>query len=208
MIRIALLSGLCLATVAMAGPRDYSFKDPKGVNNVQFLLDSRIEPIMGAANGVSGDLKYDPAMPGELKGKIVVASKSVHVLNDRMKMKMHSTQWLDVENFSEITFVLKSAKLLKPKKGQAKNVARLEVKGTFSLRGVTKEVTVEATLTHLADAKLWAARMRRGSGQMVVLRTTFVFKRSEFSCGLMFPSVSDAVKVTVAIVGLSPDKQS
>ncbi len=206
MIRTAILSALCFATVATAGPRDYSFKDPKGVNNVQFLLDSEIEPIMGSANGVSGDLKYDPEKPAALTGKVVVASKTVHVLNDRMKMKMHSTQWLDVENFSEITFALKSAKLLKPKKGQAKNVARLEVKGDFSLRGVTKAITVEATVTHLADAKLWAARMRRGSGQMVVLRTSFVIKRSDFLCGPMMPSVSDAFRVTVAIVGLSPDK--
>ena len=206
MTRIVLIC-LLFATAAMAGTREYSFKDPKQVNNVQILLDSEIEPIMGVANGVSGDLKYDPASPASLTGKVVIASKSVHVLNARMKAKMHSPQWLDVENAPEITCTLKSAKVLKPKKGQAENVTRLEVKGTFSLRGVTKEITVEATVTHLPEQDRWMARMHRGSGQMLVLRTSFTFLRSDYQCGRAMPSVSDSVKVTVAIVGLSPDKK-
>lgn len=51
------------ALVASAAPRSFDFKDPKGVNNVQFNLDAPLESITGTATGISGTVMFDPAPP-------------------------------------------------------------------------------------------------------------------------------------------------
>ncbi len=48
-----------LSTTAWAAPQAFDFKDPKGVNNVQFKLDAPLESITGTATGVSGNVSFD-----------------------------------------------------------------------------------------------------------------------------------------------------
>jgi hypothetical protein len=48
---------------AQAAPLTFDFKDPKGVNNVQFSLDAPLESITGTGTGISGSVTFDPAPP-------------------------------------------------------------------------------------------------------------------------------------------------
>ena len=59
------------ASVLLAAPQTFDFKDPKGVNTASFKLDAPLEAISGSANGISGTVTFDPANPGATKGKIV-----------------------------------------------------------------------------------------------------------------------------------------
>ena len=52
-----------LAGTALAAPLSFDFKDPKGVNNVQFKLDAPLESITGTGTGISGRVSFDPARP-------------------------------------------------------------------------------------------------------------------------------------------------
>jgi hypothetical protein len=45
---------LVFAAAGRAAPQTFDFKDPKGVNNVQFKLDAPLEAITGTATGISG----------------------------------------------------------------------------------------------------------------------------------------------------------
>src|SRR5688572_14859227 len=93
---------------ASAAPMTFDFKDPKGVNNAIFKLDAPLEAITGSASGISGKVEFDPANPGATKGKITIATASMHVTNPVMKQHLHSDKWMDVGQFPEITFELKS----------------------------------------------------------------------------------------------------
>src|SRR5215468_2782822 len=107
---IALMTLTALGSSVFAAPQQFDFKDPKGVNNAVFKLDAPLEAINGSANGISGTVTFDPANPAATKGKIVVASSSLHVGNPMMKEHLHGSNWLDVVKYPEISFVAKELK--------------------------------------------------------------------------------------------------
>src|SRR4249920_1863775 len=108
--QIISLFAIGLAGVALAAPLTFDFKDPKGVNNVQFNLDAPLEAISGSANGITGQLVFDPAQPGSASGRIVLDASTLTVGNPLMKEHLHSAMWLDVAKNPEITFEAVSLK--------------------------------------------------------------------------------------------------
>lgn len=186
-----------LATSALAAPQTFDFKDPKGVNNAVFKLDAPLETITGSASGVSGTVTFDPEMPADAKGKIIIATESLNVGNSMMKEHMHSDKWLDVKKHPEITFEAKELKNVKTKD----NVTSADAVGTFTLKGVSKEMTIPVKLTYLKD-KL-SARMPSMKGDLLVVRSTFTIKRSDFNIqpGQNEDKVSDEIELTLAIAG-------
>lgn len=201
-MKTSLLSLLALTTltgVAFAGPQTFDFKDPKGVNNVVFKLDAPLEAIQGSAAGVSGSVAFDPQNPGATKGKLVVTTASLHVPNPMMKEHLHGAQWMDVAKFPEITF---EAKELKNVKTTGDNTSADAV-GTLTLRGVAKEITAPVKLTYL-KGKL-GQRVPKMNGDLLVLRSTFTIKRSDFGINPAAPQdkVADEIELTLSVAGAS-----
>ena len=139
MKKIALLLGLIgTGFAALAAPQTFDFKDPKGVNNVVFRTDAPLESINGTATGVSGTVMFDPADPGTVKGKIVVAAASLRVPNPMMQTHLQSDKWLDATKYPDITFEVVSAQNVKT----AGNVTTADITGTMTLHGVSQQITV------------------------------------------------------------------
>ena len=200
--QIASLLAVGVASVALAAPQSFDFKDAKGVNNVQFLLDAPLEPISGSASGISGSVSFDAANPGATKGKIVVAANSLFVPNSMMKDHMHGKDWLDVANNKEITFEAKELKNVKT----TGNDTTADAVGTFTLKGVTKDITVPVKLTYLKD--MLGKRMQNAKGDLLVIRAKFSIKRSEFNIqpGKNEDKVANDIELTLSIAGASPQK--
>src|SRR5438874_13709551 len=95
---------IALAGILGASPEEFDFKDPKGVNNVSFKTEAPVETIKGSASGITGKVTFDPANPGAVRGKIVVATPSMRVPNPKMQQHLHSGQWLDAAKYPEIVF--------------------------------------------------------------------------------------------------------
>lgn len=185
---------------AFAAPQTFDFKDPKGVNNAVFKLDAPLEAINGSASGVSGTVTFDPASPAATKGKIVVAAASLQVPNKMMSEHMHGEQWMDVKQFPELTFELKE---LKNVKTDGDNTTA-DATGTFTARGVGKELTAPVKLTYLKD-KL-GQRTPGKQGDLLVIRANFSIKRSDFGINPKAPQdkVADTIDLTLSIAGASP----
>ncbi|MGD0538005.1 MAG: YceI family protein [Verrucomicrobiota bacterium] len=180
-----------------AAPLDFDFKDPKGVNNITFKLDAPLEAISGSANGISGRVSFDPGNPAATKGRIVVASSSLTVSNPMQKEHMQSDKWLDVAKYPEIAFDVKELKNVKTE-GE---VTSAEAAGTFTLKGVARELNVPVKLTYLKD-KL-SARVPNLKGDLLVLRASFSINRGDFNimAGQVEDKVANAIDLTVAIAG-------
>ena len=195
-----LLALACLSSAALAAPETFDFKDPKGVNNATFKLDAPLEALNGNATGISGTVTFDPADPAATKGKIVVATSSLHVGNSMQQQHMLSDKWMDAAKFPEIAF---EAKELKDAKTNG-DTTTADVTGTFTLKGVSKEITVPVKFTYLKD-KL-GQRMPNQKGDLLVVRANFSIKRSDFGImpGQMEEKVSDTIELTLSIAGASP----
>lgn len=184
-------------TLALAAPQNFDFKDPKGVNNVVFQLDAPLEAIQGSAHGISGSVSFDPQKPGATRGKIVVATSSLHVPNPMMKEHLHGGQWMDVAKHPEITFEVKEMKNVKT----TGDNTSADVTGTLSIKGVSREITVPVTLTYLKD-KL-GQRVPKLQGDLLVLRSKFTVKRSDFGINPGAPQdkVADDIELSLSIAG-------
>src|ERR1043165_3755022 len=199
---ITTLALAAFAGFASAAPQSFDFKDPKGVNTALFHLDAPLESINGSANGISGTVEFDPENPAATKGKIVVTTASLTVPNPMMNTHLHSDKWLDAAKFPELSFEAKELKNVKTDG----NTTTADVAGTFTLKGISKEMTVPVKLTYLKD-KL-GQRVMKMEGDLLVLRTHFTIKRSDFNImpGQSEDKVSDEIELTVAISGASPKK--
>src|SRR5436190_1243025 len=194
-----LILGL-VGTTLVAAPIEFDFKDPKGVNNVIFKTDAPLESINGTATGISGKVTFDPDNPGAVKGKIVVQASSLHLGNPMQKEHLHSDKWLDVAKYSEITFEVDSAKNVKTQG----NATTADVTGKFSLHGVTKTIAVPVKLSFLKDQL--KARVPGKDGDLLVIRTSFKIKRSDFAInpGQGEEKVSDDIELNLSIAGAAP----
>jgi polyisoprenoid-binding protein YceI len=190
---------LTILAPAFAAPINFNFKDPKGVNNVVFKTDAPLESINGTASGISGTVTFDPENPSATKGKIVVAANSLHVGNPTMKEHLHGDMWMNVAKFPEMAFELVSLKNVKTEA----NVTTADATGTLTVKGVTKELTTPVKLTYLKD-KLKA---RSGKdGDLLVVRSNFVIKRSDFgiNAGRGEDKVSNEIDLSLSVAGIAP----
>ncbi len=190
------------ALMVSAAPSSFDFKDPKGVNNVQFKLDAPLESITGTATGISGTVSFDPAQPATTKGRIVLDAASLTVGNPLMGEHLRGEQWLDVAKHPAIVFEAQSLANVRSQGAQI----TADVRGTLTVKGVAKEITVPVTLTHLPDklgARVGDAKVK---GDLLVLRTTFQINRNDFGikAGEMTDKVAETINLSLSIAGASP----
>ena len=186
-----------LASTILAAPETFDFKDPKGINNAGFKLDAPLESINGTASGVSGTVTFDPQNPAGTTGKIIVAANTLSLPNSMQQGHMRSDIWMDVAKYPEISFEAKELKNVKTEG----DVTTADAAGTFTCKGVAKEMTVPVKLTYLKD-KL-SQRMPNMKGDLLVIRSNFSIKRSDFNLnpGQMEDKVSEEIELTLSIAG-------
>lgn len=178
LLRSSLLAA-SLVSAAYAAPQSFDFKDPKGVNNVQFKLDA----------------------PAATTGKIVLATNSLTVGNPLMREHLHSANWLDVAKYPEITFEASKVANVKSKGAQV----TADVTGNLTVKGITKEVTVPVSFTYLADKLGARFGDEKIKGDLLVLRATFEINRNDFNIqpGQYTDKVAENIQLSFAIAGAS-----
>lgn len=188
---------------AVAAPQSFDFTDPKGVNAIQFQLDSVLEPIAGTASAISGKVSFDTADVASTAGAIQVGAKSLKVPNNTMTEHLLSAGWINAEQHPDIGFEfvkLDDVKLLGANKWSA------SAKGKFTLKGVSKDVTVPVTLSYLpgkAGERLGKPEL---GGDLLVVRGAFSIERADYGIkpGQNEDKVAPTIQLTFGLVGTAP----
>jgi polyisoprenoid-binding protein YceI len=117
-----------------------------------------------------------------------------------MKQHLQGNQWMEVAKFPEISFETKELKNVKT----SGDTTTAEVLGTLTIKGVAKEITTPVKLTYL-KGKL-GQRVPNMKGDLLVIRTTFTIKRSDFGINPGAPQekVSDDIELSLSVAGASP----
>jgi polyisoprenoid-binding protein YceI len=119
-----------------------------------------------------------------------------------MKEHLHSDKWMDVKKYPEIAFETTSV----DKVVSAENSTVAQVTGNLTIRGQTKSITAPLKITYL-PGKL-KARFPMMDGDLLVLRSNFKIKRSEFgiNSGAFEDKVSDEINLSLSLAGMAPKK--
>ncbi len=198
--RFLLSAALGLSALAtQAAPLAFDFADPKGVNNVQFSLDAPLEAITGNGNGVAGTIMFNPQNPAATRGRITLTTASLTVGNPVMREHLQGKDWLDAGQHPEIIFEANGAENVRTEGGRI--VA--DVKGRLTVKGVTRDVVVPVSFSHLPDKLGARVGDPKVKGDLLVVRATFAINRSDFGIqpGQMTDKVAEQIQLSLSLAG-------
>lgn len=139
----------------------------------------------GGFAGAGGTLTLDPKNLGATKGEIHVPVASVSTTNPKLDGELKSDKWFDAGRFPQIVF--KITKVTPTGDKQA------NVEGDFTMHGVTKPLTLAATL-HGAGPHPFNHKFTVG------FDLTGKVMRSDFGVKTMEPLMGDEVNLTISAV--------
>jgi polyisoprenoid-binding protein YceI len=131
--KIALLA-LCLVSTSVMA--DEYVIDKKGMHaSIQFrIIHLGYSWLWGRFNDFDGEFTYDKSNPAASKIEVTINTKSIDSNHAERDKHLRGDEFLDVEQFPQSKFV--STSLVVKEDGSG------ELKGDFTLRGVTRPITI------------------------------------------------------------------
>jgi len=162
--------------------------------NITFQSKNDLTDILGASHNVVGSAVIDF---GAGTGKCELSVPTITLnsgMADRDRAMMGAT-WLDVKQFPSIEFKSEKAALVDKPNGW-------KVDGKFTLRGVTKDLSVDAQVRPLSAAI--GKKLGFGDGPCIKVTTAFKIKLADY--GIQIPATAVAtvqpeISVTIDIWG-------
>lgn len=136
----------------------------------------------GRFDKVSGTISWDSSKPEAGSLNIEVATDSVSTGNIKRDGHLKSGDFFNASEFPKATFKSKSF----TKTGEN----TFDVKGDFTLRGTTKEITVKLEKTGEGKGQ---------AGPIIGFETTFTIDRIDFGVKYMPDALGKEVRITVAL---------
>lgn len=188
------LSVLVVAAAAQAAGTTFHVGDTVGRNSVTFTSEAPLEDIVGTSNQITGHLEFDPAHPdkgatGLLKVPVASLDTGIPLRDEHLR----SAAWLDAEGNPEITLEITGLDQIKSvQSGDGFQTFDVVARGTFTLRGQTKPVTIAGRATYLAESDKTKALM---PGNLLAVRASFTVALADY--GVSGPAGKDIIGTKV-----------
>ncbi|HVK38213.1 MAG TPA: YceI family protein [Candidatus Kapabacteria bacterium] len=204
---LAAVAALALAVAAPAtaqlavrstGSKTVTLTDRVGKNQFTWTSDAPLEKIKGTAEGVSGSFTIDPKNVAGLRGTISAQVATMKTGSGTRDEHLRGAQWLDAARHPQISFTISSVSNVKV----TGNKATATATGTFSMHGVTKQMSIPFTITWLDES---AATQKRAPGDLVMVEASFSVALKDFrvagSQGLIGSKVGETIAITAKLFG-------
>lgn len=191
------LSGV-LANAALAGAADAKSYAPSisldGVPSGKYTIDkSHVNAIFfvshlgfstytGRFNAIDGTLFFDAADPKMSMVKVSVDTSSVDTNNTVLEEKLRGEKWFDTKAFKMASFTSTKVEKLSETRGK--------ITGDFSLRGVSRPLSLEVTFNAGGENPFTSA-------QVLGFSAVGSFKRSDYGMKEYLPFVGDEVDLRI-----------
>lgn len=202
---LTLLFCVAMATAFSARSNDavraFDLKDEKGVNAVTYSIPDSLEPYQGFSNDVRGHVQIDFDKPEAATGKVIIGMKALNGSNSFMAESMKGGWCLNVDKFPEATFEI--VKFVPVEK--TKTTVKGQVTGDFTVKGISKRITVPAQATLYPD-KLAEREGGERKGDVLVVGTDFSFDRRDYKIGTSVgpEMVGNEIKISLHVAAARP----
>lgn len=102
-----------------------------------------LSKIIGRFNEIDATLDFNPANPESLILNGVISANSIDLNNQDLESTLQETDWFNTALFPQLTFNSESITVL--------DSGQFEISGTFSMRGVSRPLTLTAKFNGGAD---------------------------------------------------------
>ena len=164
MKRLARFSGslaVALAALLLLPPAQAQQKLLPAQSEIGFVSRQMGAPVEGRFRSFEAQVTLDPKQIAAAKIVMVVDLASATLASTDTETELRQSDWFDVKKFPQASFTSSAVKLAGP--------GRLEVVGTFSLKGRARPLTVPVALTQ--------------SGGVTTATGAFTIKRLDFKVG-------------------------
>jgi polyisoprenoid-binding protein YceI len=139
--------------------------------------------VYGMFTSMKGTVVVDEANPARSSINIEVDANSVYTHNEQRDKHLRSPDFFNTRQFPTITFKSTQVRRI--------NANTVQVRGDLTMRGVTRPITANVTLT---------GKGKNPQGKDIIgFETTFTIRRSEFGIRYGLPGLGDEVQVTLSI---------
>lgn len=136
----------------------------------------------GRFDKMTGSINFDESKPEASTLAVEVDTNSVNSGADKRNGHLKSGDFLSATEFPKATFKSKEFK----KAGEN----AFDVKGDFTLRGVTKEITIKLEKTGQGKGQM---------GEIIGFETTFTFDRLDYGVKYMPDALGHEVRLTISL---------
>lgn len=181
--------------VKASGEQTFNFEDKR--NQVKFFSTTPLEDITGISNAVKGKVTLNVSDIKTMKGSIIIPVSSIKTAIDLRDEHLRSENWMDAENYPDISFVIKSVGDVKV---SADNKLEAKITGDFTVHGVTKETVADVSLTYLDASE---QTKQYAPGDLLGVQAKFNITLSDFEVENMVvgQKVSESIEITATLRG-------
>ena len=152
---------MALAALLLQSPAQAQQKLLPAQSEIGFVSRQMGSPVEGRFRSFDAQVSLDPKQLAAAKIVLVVDLASATLASTETETELRQSDWFDVKKFPQATFTSSAVKLAGP--------GRLEVVGSFSLKGRSRPLTVPVALTQ--------------AGGITTATGTFTIRRLDFKVG-------------------------
>jgi polyisoprenoid-binding protein YceI len=184
---LALTAIAALSAAAFAGSWDLDQAHSKVGFTVKHMGISSVDGTFGK---YTATVNYDEKNPASLTFEATIDASSVNTGNEKRDGHLQSPDFFDVASSPNITF--------KSTKTEAVSPGKLKVTGDFTMRGITKSITLDVTGFDKVIETPWGTRVAAGTATGEINRHDFNMKFDNTLPGGDL-IVGDIVKLNISV---------